>query len=115
MKISERIDGITGISAEYRGEVLPAPKSVKIELTAACNYTCKFCVQSVQKGSGTMDRALFSRLIREMRAAGVEELGLFYIGESFLCHWLPEAVKEAIEHPRGVLGDRRVDRGLLWL
>ena len=97
MKISERIDGITGISAEYRGEVLPAPKSVKIELTAACNYACKFCVQSVQKGSGTMDRALFSRLIREMRAAGVEELGLFYIGESFLCHWLPEAVKEAKE------------------
>jgi hypothetical protein len=97
VKISERIDGITGISAEYRGEVLPAPKSVKIELTAACNYACKFCVQSVQKGSGTMDRALFSRLIREMRAAGVEELGLFYIGESFLCHWLPEAVKEAKE------------------
>ena len=97
MKISERIDGITGISAEYRGEVLPAPKSVKIELTAACNYACKFCVQAVQKGSGTMDRDLYSRLIREMRAAGVEELGLFYIGESFLCSWLPEAIKEAKE------------------
>ena len=97
MKISERIDGITGIAPAYRGTTIPAPKSVKIELTAACNYACKFCVQSVQKGSGTMDRALFSRLIREMRAAGVEELGLFYIGESFLCHWLPEAVKEAKE------------------
>lgn len=97
MKISERIDGITGIAPAYRGTTIPAPKSVKIELTAACNYACKFCVQSVQKGSGTMDRALFSRLIREMRAAGVEELGLFYIGESFLCSWLPEAIKEAKE------------------
>lgn len=97
MKISERIDGITDIAPAYRGTTIPAPKSVKIELTAACNYACKFCVQSVQKGSGTMDRALFSRLIREMRAAGVEELGLFYIGESFLCSWLPEAIKEAKE------------------
>ena len=97
VKISERIDGITGIAPAYRGTVLPAPKSVKIELTAACNYACKFCVQAVQKGSGTMDRALYSRLIREMREAGVEELGLFYIGESFLCSWLPDAIREAKE------------------
>lgn len=44
-----------------------------------------------------MDRALYSRIIREMRAEGVEELGLFYIGESFLCSWLPEAISEAKE------------------
>lgn len=97
MKITERIDGITGIAPQYRRTVIPAPKSVKIELTAACNYACKFCVQAINKGSGTMDRELFSRVIREMRAAGVEELGLFYIGESFLCSWLPEAIKEAKE------------------
>lgn len=97
VKISERIDGITGISAAYRGTTIPAPKSVKIELTAACNYACKFCVQAIEKGSGTIDRAMFSRIIREMRAAGVEEIGLFYIGESFLCHWLPEAVAECKE------------------
>lgn len=42
-----------------------------------------------------MDRALYSRLIREMREAGVEELGVFYIGESFTCSWLAEAIKEA--------------------
>lgn len=97
MKITERIDGITGIAPQYRRTVIPAPKSVKIELTAACNYACKFCVQAINKGSGTMERGLFSRVIREMRAAGVEELGLFYIGESFLCSWLPEAIKEAKE------------------
>lgn len=44
-----------------------------------------------------MDRAMYSRLIREMRAAGVEELGVFYIGESFTCKWLPEAIREAKE------------------
>lgn len=42
-----------------------------------------------------MPRALYSRLIRELRDAGVEELGVFYIGESFTCKWLPDAIKEA--------------------
>lgn len=30
-----------------------------------------------------------------MREAGVEELGLFYLGESFMVPWLPEAIKYA--------------------
>jgi MoaA/NifB/PqqE/SkfB family radical SAM enzyme len=42
-----------------------------------------------------MDRHFFTRIIKEMRDEGVEELGLFYIGESFLCPWLPEAIREA--------------------
>jgi hypothetical protein len=42
-----------------------------------------------------MDRTLFERLLPEMRAAGVEEIGLFYLGESFLCDWLEKAVAYA--------------------
>lgn len=96
--ITERIDAITKISADYWGTVLPAPKSVKIEITATCNYACSFCTKSINNtGDGNMDRALYSRLIREMRAAGVQELGVFYIGESFTCKWLPEAIAEAKE------------------
>jgi len=30
-----------------------------------------------------------------MHTAGVEELGVFYIGESFTCKWLPDAIREA--------------------
>ena len=97
MGITERIDAITRISEQYLGTVLPAPKSVKIELTAACNYRCGFCVKSLRAESGHMDRAFYSRIIREMRDAGVEELGVFYIGESFLCPWLPDAIREAKE------------------
>ena len=93
--ISERIDAITRISADYLGTVLPAPKSCKIEITADCNYKCSFCVKSLRDDRGTMDRKLYSRLIRELREAGVEELGVFYIGESFTCKWLPEAIAEA--------------------
>lgn len=95
--ITERIDAITKISAKYLGTIIPAPKSVKIEITATCNYNCSFCTKSLNKSHGPMDRALYSRLILEMRRAGVEELGVFYIGESFSCSWLPEAIKEAKE------------------
>lgn len=56
---------------------------------------CGFCVKSLRDDDSSMDRAFYSRVIREMRAAGVEELGMFYIGESFTCKWLPEAIAEA--------------------
>lgn len=95
MSITSRIDAITGITKKYLAEVLPAPKSVKIELTANCNYKCQFCVKSIRPDNGEMDRHFYSRIIAEMRHEGVEELGVFYIGESFTCKWLGEAIAEA--------------------
>ncbi|MHA1538359.1 MAG: radical SAM/SPASM domain-containing protein, partial [Alphaproteobacteria bacterium] len=35
------------------------------------------------------------RLLVEMREAGVEEIGLFYLGESFMVRWLAEAISFA--------------------
>jgi MoaA/NifB/PqqE/SkfB family radical SAM enzyme len=95
--ITTRIDAITKITEKYLGTHLPAPKSVKIELTANCNYKCGFCVKSIRPEAGEMDRGFYSRVIRELYDAGVSELGVFYIGESFTCKWLPEAIKEAKE------------------
>ena len=95
MGITARIDAVTSIPPEYRSTVIRAPKSVKIELTANCNYRCSFCVKSLRPDNGEMDRKFYSRIIREMRACGVDELGTFFIGESFLCQWLPDAIKEA--------------------
>lgn len=97
MTITSRIDGITKIDAAHSGVFISAPRSVKVELTANCNYRCGFCVKSLRADTGDMDRAMYSRLLREMRDAGVEELGVFYIGESFTCRWLPEAIAEAKE------------------
>ena len=95
MTISDRIDAVTAIPLSHRHEFIPAPRSVKIELTADCQYRCTFCVKSVRPENGTMSRDLFSRLIRDLKQAGVEECGLFFIGESFTCSWLPDAIKEA--------------------
>src|SRR3972149_3790337 len=94
--ISERIDEITRISPEYRNIILPAPKSVKIELTGNCNFSCTFCARSQKlRDVDTIDRSFFERITKEMMQAGVEELGLFYLGESFMVPWLPEAIKYA--------------------
>ena len=93
--ITSRIDAVTGIPVSHLGTVIPPPKSCKIELTANCNYKCSFCVKSLRADNGEMDRKFYSRVIREMRNLGVEELGVFFIGESFLCQWLPDAIKEA--------------------
>jgi hypothetical protein len=74
---------------------------VKIELTSQCNYRCGFCAHRLRmKGRGEMDRAFYERVVGEMADAGVEELGMFYIGESFMCDWLPEAI--AFAKKRGI-------------
>ena len=95
MKITDRIDAITAIPTEYRLPAPPAPKSVKIELTGRCNYRCGFCAlrtREVQPKTD-MEMPLFKRITTEMREAGVEEIGMFYLGESFMA---AEALIEAI-------------------
>lgn len=91
--ITDRIDAITKIDSEHLGTKIPVPRSVKIELTGRCNFACSFCARSMRlRDQKDMDRGLFERLLLDMRAAGVEEIGLFYLGESFLVSWLEEAV-----------------------
>ena len=86
MSITKRIDSITRIDDAHLGTKLPAPKAVKIELTGRCNYRCGFCALALrdQQPKEDMGRELYARIVREMAAAGVTEIGLFYIGESFL-------------------------------
>jgi len=99
--ITSRIDAVTGISDRYRAARLPAPRAVKIELTSQCNYRCGFCAHRLRmKDRGEMDRGFYERVVGEMVDAGVEELGMFYIGESFMCDWLPEAI--AFAKKRGI-------------
>jgi MoaA/NifB/PqqE/SkfB family radical SAM enzyme len=94
--ITNRIDAVTAIPERYLAARLPAPRAVKIELTSQCNYRCGFCAHRLRmKDRGEMDRAFFERVVGEMVDAGVEELGMFYIGESFMCDWLAEAIRFA--------------------
>lgn len=93
MTITDRIDAITKISPEYMSVTPPCPKSVKIELTGKCNFRCSFCAHAKNiRETRHMDFGLFENLLYQMRDDGVEEIGLFYLGESFLNELLPEAV-----------------------
>lgn len=84
--ITSRIDAITRIPASHLGTFIPPPKAVKIELTGRCNYRCSFCALAVREKQPTkdMDLDFFKRITREMRDAGVVEIGVFFIGESFM-------------------------------
>ena len=85
MSIRKRLDGVTKISKDYLTITPPAPKSVKIELTPRCNYKCVYCGYSYRKDvREDMDFELFKRITSEMKEIGVEEIGVFYIGESFI-------------------------------
>jgi hypothetical protein len=94
--ITNRIDRITFIPDEYRVVAPPPPKSVKIELTARCDFQCFFCASSFRlREKKDIDWDFYTRITKEMREAGVEELGLFYLGESFLYDRLVEAIQYA--------------------
>jgi organic radical activating enzyme len=96
--ITDRIDNITSITPDYRSALPPCPKSVKVELTARCDFKCFFCATSARlRHRADMDWGLLQRLLKEMRDAGVDEIGMFYLGESFLYKKLPEAIAYARE------------------
>lgn len=101
--ITSRIDNITRIPVEYQHAVLPAPKSVKIEISPRCNYRCGFCALRTREVQPRwdMDFDLFKRVTTEMRDAGVEEVGMFYLGESFMN---PKLLVDCIRHTKKTLG-----------
>lgn len=86
--ITDRIDNITHLTPEQKSVTPPCPKSVKIELTGRCNYRCGFCALRMRecqpKKSEDMPFDEFKRITAEMYAAGVEEIGVFYLGESLM-------------------------------
>ena len=95
--ITDRIDSITLIPAQYLKAAPPAPRSVKIEISPRCNYRCGFCALRTREvqPKWDMDFELFKRITREMRDAGVVEVGVFYLGESFMN---PKLLLDCITH-----------------
>lgn len=85
MSIRQRLNGIVRIPQDYKVPNPPCPKSVKIELTPRCNYHCQYCGYSFRPDKRTdMDFDLFCKISKEMVGGGVNEFGLFYIGEPFV-------------------------------
>src|SRR3989304_750076 len=100
--ITDRIDNITRIPPAWLHARPPAPRSVKIEISPRCNYRCGFCALRTREvqPKWDMDFAPFKRITREMREAGVEEIGVFYLGESFMN---PRLLVDCIEYLKSEL------------
>ena len=103
MTITQRIDETTAIPAEWLKAAPPAPRSVKIEISPRCNYRCGFCALTTRdvQPKWDMDFDLFKRIAREMHEAGVQELGMFYLGESFMN---PRLLVDCIAYAKKTLG-----------
>ncbi len=96
--ITTKIDRITSIPDAYQTVAPPAPKSVKIELTARCDFQCFYCASSFRlREKQDIDWDFYTRIVNEMHEVGVEELGVFYLGESFIYPKLVEAIRYAKE------------------
>lgn len=94
--VAARTEALTRIPASHLRTRPPPPQSVKLELTSRCNYRCAYCEHDQRANKrGEMSWTLYTRLVGELVDAGVGELGLFHIGESFLCDWLPDAIGHA--------------------
>jgi len=103
--ITDRIDNITHIPEAYKQAKPPCPKAVKIELTGRCNYRCGFCALRMREDQplpkDDMDLEFFKSITRDMFNSGVEEIGLFYLGESLMN---PELCIEACRYLKTELG-----------
>lgn len=106
MSITKRIDNITHIPDEYKTSKPPCPKSVKIELTGRCNYRCGFCALRMRdcqpKVSDDMDLDFFKSITADMHRSGVEEIGLFYLGESMMNPNLTIRACDYLKHSLGM-------------
>ena len=101
--ITDKLHEITHIPQQYLGEIIPAPKSVKIELTSVCDLKCEFC--SIKDRipplkSQDMPWDLFVKIANDLKNIGVEEIGLFLIGEPFMN---PKLLWNAIDYLKNQL------------
>jgi radical SAM superfamily enzyme YgiQ (UPF0313 family)/MoaA/NifB/PqqE/SkfB family radical SAM enzyme len=112
----------------------PFPEKVMIQTTSRCNAACRFCPYPVvvdEQPQGTMDEALFRRIIDECAEHPVEvqRLLLYLMNEPLLDGDLVERISYAkARNPRASLhiltngallterrGDALIDSGLDWI
>lgn len=83
------VDRIKNISKNTNFTEDTKPISVKLELTGICPLQCKFCYNSEMRKSGIRQKIMsletFKKVFHEINSINsINEIGLFYMGESGL-------------------------------
>jgi uncharacterized Fe-S cluster-containing radical SAM superfamily protein len=96
-KITTRLYNVSNMTKDYLREDPPYPKSVKIELCSVCNFKCSYCAITTREiqPQAEMDFDLFKKIANNLKECGVSEVGLFYVGEPFMC---PNILFDAISY-----------------
>ena len=98
MSIIERLDQVQDLKGRLT-PVAPIPRSVKLETTTLCNHDCSYCSRQYRdRKHGIMSWEFYTRILGEMKKAGVQQVGLFFLGEPFMIKNLDEWVFEAKKH-----------------
>jgi len=64
---------------------LAIPNNMMIELTNACNLKCSMCYhKKMKRKSGFMTKELFTKIIDQAISNGIQNVGLYTVGESLL-------------------------------
>lgn len=99
--ITDRIDNVTEMGAEFFKPICPPPPSIKTETSNACNYRCSFCALRTREKqtNSTMQWKWLKHVMDITRKAGVEEWGCFYLGEATMA---PETLLDEIKYAKAI-------------
>jgi MoaA/NifB/PqqE/SkfB family radical SAM enzyme len=74
------------------------PNNMLVEITNRCNYQCNFCGHTqMDNHFGDIDHVFLKRILHEAYDMGVRWVGLYTIGEMFLCKNIVTHIKNAKE------------------
>lgn len=74
------------------------PKDMLVGVTNRCNHECVFCPHQIMtQECGEIDPVLLKRILQEAYDMGVRRVGLYTVGEMFLCKEIVTHVKNAKE------------------
>lgn len=74
------------------------PRDMLVGVTNRCNHNCAFCAHQVIRSEyGEIDPVLLKRIMQEAYDMGVRRVGLYTIGEMFLCKDIVMHIQNAKE------------------
>ena len=84
-----KVDEDYPVTAKY-------PNNMMIELTNACNLSCRMCNhKNMKRKTGFMSEELFNKIIEQAKELNIKNIGLYTVGESFLHPKIFDFIKTA--------------------